>query len=78
MGSVLGSRLRARARARARVRLRLSQAQAQAQAQAITVARAHAAAVEDVLHGEVDVDALRVARDLDPIAERGYRTVRPA
>ena len=40
------------------------------------VARAHAAAVEDVLDGEVDVDALRVARDLDPIAERGYRTDR--
>ena len=34
------------------------------------MARADAAAVEDVLHREVDVDALRVARDLDPVAER--------
>ena len=42
------------------------------------VAGARVAAVEDVLDGEVDVDALALARDLDAVAEGGDRAVRPA
>merc|ERR1740130_967624 len=42
------------------------------------VARSDAAAVENVLHREVDVDALRVARDLDPISQRRDGAVVPA
>jgi len=42
------------------------------------VARANLAAVEDVLDREVDVDALGVPRDLDPVTERRDGTVRPA
>ena len=43
-----------------------------------TVARASAAAVEQVLHGKVDVDALALARDLDPVRQRAQGPVRPA
>ena len=42
------------------------------------VARADVAAVQDVLHRQVDVDALGFARDLDAVAECGDRSVGPA
>ena len=42
------------------------------------VARAGGAAVEDVLHGQVDVDPLGLPRDLDAVAERADGAVRPA
>ena len=45
---------------------------------AAAVARAGGAAVEDVLHGQVDVDPLRLPRDLDAVAERADGAVRPA
>mmetsp|Transcript_5023 Transcript_5023/g.14230 ORF Transcript_5023/g.14230 Transcript_5023/m.14230 type:complete len:275 (-) Transcript_5023:7-831(-) len=35
-------------------------------------------AVEEMLHGEVDVDAVASARDLDAVRERGQRAVGPA
>lgn len=43
-----------------------------------TMARPCGTAVENVLHGKVDVNALRLACDLDPITEGGDGTVRPA
>ena len=42
------------------------------------VARAGVAAVEDMLHGEVDVDAGALARDLDAVAQRRDGAVGPA
>ena len=41
------------------------------------VARADVAAVQDVLDGDVDVDALAFARDLDAVAEGRDGAVRP-
>jgi hypothetical protein len=35
----------------------------------VTVARADVAAVEDVLHGQVDVDTLGTASDLDAVRQ---------
>ena len=43
-----------------------------------SVARPGVAAVEDVLHSEVDVDALRLACDLDAVAQGRHRRVGPA
>jgi len=42
------------------------------------VARADVAAVEDVLHREVDIDPASLAGDLDTVAERRDRAVGPA
>ena len=42
------------------------------------VARARVAAIQHVLHGKVDVDALALACDLDAIAESGDGAMRPA